>query len=190
MRQSVHSCEEASRVATRRSRRQGIDTVEQRGARAERLVQLGEISSSRQALESGKVAPGILATLRALTDPDRRPPVPREPLPEALLTMRPSTLFELDADRFMSNIRVARRGAAPGSSGLTAEHLLQVLDNGAVGGAFFQVADLFANGFILPRLTLQFVWVACRARCWRWAKTPLCCPWTVLELLTSSLGRR
>ena len=80
MRQRIHSCEEASRVATRRSRRQGIDTVEKRGARAERLVQLGEISAGRQALESGKVAPGTLATLRALTDPDRRPPVPREPL--------------------------------------------------------------------------------------------------------------
>ena len=137
-------------MATRRSRRQGIDTVEQRGARAERLVQLGEISVGRQALESGKVAPGTLATLRALTDPARRPPVPREPLPEALLTMRPSILFELDADRFMSNIRVARRGAAPGPSGLTAEHLLPVLDNDAAVGALFQVADLLANGFIPP----------------------------------------
>ena len=39
MRQSVQSCE-ASRVATRRSCRKGIDTVEQRAARAERLVQL------------------------------------------------------------------------------------------------------------------------------------------------------
>ena len=83
-------------MAARRSRRQGIDTVEQRGARAERLVQLEEISAGRQALESGKVAPGTLATLRALTYPDWRPPVPREPLPEALLTMRPSTLFELE----------------------------------------------------------------------------------------------
>ena len=43
MRQSVRSCEEASRVATRRSRRQGIDTVKQRGAGAERLVQLGSV---------------------------------------------------------------------------------------------------------------------------------------------------
>ena len=121
-------------MATRRSRRQGIDTVEKRGAKAERLVQLGEISASR---ESGKVAPGTLATLRALTDADRRPPVPREPLPEALLTMRPSTLFELDAERFLSNIRVARRGAAPGPSGLTAEHLFPVLDNDAAVGALF-----------------------------------------------------
>ena len=82
------------------------------------------------------------------SDPDRRPPVPRELLPEALLTMRPWNLFELDADRFMSNIRVARRGAAPGPSGLTAEHLLPVLD--AAVGALFRVADLLANGFIPP----------------------------------------
>ena len=149
MRQSVHSCGEASRVATRRSRRQGIDTMEQRAARAERLVQLGEISAGRQALESGKVAPRTLATLRALTDTDRRPLVPREPLREALLAMRPSTLSELDADRFMSN-RVARRGTAPGPSRLTAEHLFPVLNNDAAVGALFQVADLLANGFIPP----------------------------------------
>ena len=63
-----------------------------------------------------------------------RPPLPREPLPGALHTMRPTNPFELDADRCMSNIRVARRGAAPGPSGLTAEHLFPVLENdGAVG---------------------------------------------------------
>ena len=56
----------------------------------------------------------------------------------------------------MSNIRVARQGAALGPSGLTAEHLLPVLDNDAAVGALFQVADLLANGFI------QFVWAASR----------------------------
>ena len=41
--------------------------------------QLGEISAGRQASESGKVAPGNMATLRALTDPDRRPSLPANP---------------------------------------------------------------------------------------------------------------
>ena len=38
-------------------------------------------------MESGKVTPGNLPTLRALTDPDRRPQVPRDPHPEAFLNM-------------------------------------------------------------------------------------------------------
>ena len=48
MRQSVQSCEEASRAATRRSRRTRLDTIEHMAAKAERLVQLGEISPGRQ----------------------------------------------------------------------------------------------------------------------------------------------
>ena len=76
--------------------------------------------------------------------------MPREPLPEALNTMRPASPFELDADRFTSNIRVARRGAAPGPSRLTAEYLFPVLESDAAVGALLQVADLLAKGFTRP----------------------------------------
>ena len=60
------------------------DTVEARAVRAEKFVQLGEISAGRQVLESARVAPGTLATLCALTNQQRRPPVPREPVLEGL----------------------------------------------------------------------------------------------------------
>ena len=97
-------CEEAATT---------IRTLEARAVRAEKFVQLGEISAGRQALESAHVAPGTLATLRALTKRQRRPPVPREPVPEGLATAMPESPFNLDFDRFTSNIRRAKRGAAP-----------------------------------------------------------------------------
>ena len=57
-----------------------MDELEVRASRALHLCQLGELSSARQALEGATVAPGDLATLRALTDPDRRPALPSVPL--------------------------------------------------------------------------------------------------------------
>ena len=69
---------------------------------------LGELSSARQVLESGDLAPGNLSTLRALTDPEKRPPVPREPVPRELLTQRPVAPFQLDEDKLALNIRKAR----------------------------------------------------------------------------------
>ena len=44
--------------------------------RAKTSVQLGELSAARVALEGAEVAPGTLATLRELTNPERRPPLP------------------------------------------------------------------------------------------------------------------
>ena len=90
----------------------------------------GELSSARQVLESGDLAPGNLSTLRALADPEkRRPPVPREPVPRELLTRRPVAPFHLDEDKLALNIRKARRGAAPGPSGMTSEHLFPLLES-------------------------------------------------------------
>ena len=37
--------------------------------------------------------------------------------------------FELDRDRFLKNLRCARRGAAAGPSGMTSEHLRPILDS-------------------------------------------------------------
>ena len=57
----------------------------------------------------------------------RRPPVPREPLPDDLFERGP--LFMLDPDFFAKNLRVARRGAAGGPSGMTSEHLRPLLEH-------------------------------------------------------------
>ena len=63
-----------------------------------------------------------------LSDPVRRPPVPREPLPDDLFERR-GPLFMLDPDLFAKNLRIARRGAAGGPSGMTSEHLRPLLEN-------------------------------------------------------------
>ena len=61
----------------RRVRRRAQDDLELRAIRAERLVQVGELSSACQALEGAPLAPGNQATLRQFTDASRRPPQPR-----------------------------------------------------------------------------------------------------------------
>ena len=114
------------------------------------LFEPRDSSAGRQALQSARVAPGTLATLRALTSPERRPPVPREPIPPHLASAVPESPFDLDFDRFVSNIRSAKRGAAPGPSGLTTEHLHPILENDSSLTALFRVGVLFSRGHVPP----------------------------------------
>ena len=102
---------------------------EARLIRAEALVGLGELSPARQALESSDLAPGNDATLAKLSDPDRRPPVSLDVLPDSIRQFVPTELFPLDPERFAKNLRGARKGAAPGPSGMTANHLRVLLDD-------------------------------------------------------------
>ena len=90
---------------------------------------VGELSAARQALESAELAPGNLNILRALTNPERRPSRPGEVPPPELLNRIPDVAFQLDEERFAKNVRSARRGAAPGPSGMTSEHLCPMLEN-------------------------------------------------------------
>ena len=60
--------------------RGGKEGAERRIARAQRLIELGELSCGRQALEGAELALGTLATLRELMDPAMCPGGPREPL--------------------------------------------------------------------------------------------------------------
>ena len=48
-----------------------------RADRALELVQMGELSTGRLALEGAQIAPGDDATYKALTDATRRPPSPQ-----------------------------------------------------------------------------------------------------------------
>ena len=91
------------------------DDLESRAARAEALVQMGELSSARQALEGAVVAPGNDVTLRALQDPSRRPLVLRDPIPDDISNVVPTQLFTLDSEEFARNVRSAKRGAAGGA---------------------------------------------------------------------------
>ena len=104
---------------SRRARRRNQDgDLERRTERAHRLVQLGELSSARQALEGSDLAPGNRNTLEAL---QARPGLPRDPLPDDIVGHMPARAFELNEARFGQNLRSSRRGAASGPSGLIAE---------------------------------------------------------------------
>ena len=101
--------------------------MDRRTARVLSLVQMGELSSRRQALEGASLAPGI-QTLEALRDPIRRPPVPRDPLPHTVVGHTPDVRFSLEECRFAANLRSSRRVAAAGLSGMTTDHLRPLLD--------------------------------------------------------------
>ena len=107
---------------------------------------MGELSSARQALEGTSLAPGTLATLGILTDPNRRPRVPRVH-ERGVQHAAPARLFELDAEEFLTNLRKARRGAAPATSGMTSDHhLFPVLGSPGVSELLVQVASHLAVG--------------------------------------------
>ena len=94
---SEECCPQAAASRRRRTRRVE-DEMKRRVDRADALVHMGELSSARQALEGATLAPGMEATLNALRDLAKRPPVPRAPLPRELVTMnleRCSTLTRL-----------------------------------------------------------------------------------------------
>ena len=65
-RASQQCTEQAATISRRARRRGGQQGFEKRVARAMQLVQLGELSGGRQALEGADLAPGSDATLRAL----------------------------------------------------------------------------------------------------------------------------
>ena len=146
---SRQCAEQAGQVLSRRSRRGGPTTA-QRADRALHLVQLGELSSARQALEGAEIAPGDRNTLAALQDPVRRPAIPRDPLPEDLLTHVPARVFELDKGMFSKNLRSARRGAAAGPSGMTVEHLQPLLDHPRALHSMFLLAERMARADVPP----------------------------------------
>ena len=123
-----HEVAQSRARGSRRIRQNQVDSVERRAERAQALAQLGELSSARQALEGSCVAPGNLATLRSLTNPSRRPARPRDPLPDSVVEHRATSTFALDAERFLSNLRCSKKGAAGGWSGMTCEHLRPLLE--------------------------------------------------------------
>ena len=113
--------------STRRRRREQKDELSRRAERALGFVQMGELSTARQALEGTRLAPGNDETLQVLRDPEKHPPLPRETLSEAVRSADPDP-FELDGELFLQCVRSSRRGAAGGPSGMTAEHLQPILE--------------------------------------------------------------
>ena len=104
-----------------------------RARRARRLAHLGELSAARQALTAAPLAPTTDATFDQLADPTRRPREPHEAIDPELLTWNPSSPVQLDRAALLTNLRRARKGAAPAPSEFTATQ------------AFADVASLLAQ---------------------------------------------
>ena len=128
-----------------------------RAERAEMLVQLGELSSARQALEGAAFASGNRATLNEWTDVARRPAVPQDPLLNDLVTFQPERGFELDKEKLLKNLRSARRGAAGGPSGMTTEHLRPLFLDDDWGRRLFVVLGEQAARAQIPDVAVELM---------------------------------
>ena len=143
---SSRQCDQEFASVCRRARRRNQEgDLERRTETAHRLVQLGELSSARQALEGSDLAPGNRTTLEAL---QTRPAQPRDPLPDDIIGHMPSKAFELEEVRFGQNLRLSRKGAAAGPSGLTTEHLRPLLDSSGAMHLFFRLGDQLAQAAV------------------------------------------
>ena len=78
--QSRGSAVAAVQAQVKRRRRAVLNCPDVRAERAHRLIQMGELSAARQALEGDPPAPGNNATLQLWCDPERRPAELRGPL--------------------------------------------------------------------------------------------------------------
>ena len=94
------------------------------------------------------MAPGTQRTLDQLRDPVRRPTTAYAPLPQALLNHHVERQFLLDKTLFLKNVKRARRGAAAGPSGVTAEHVKPVLNDSPDSEKLFAVALLLARASV------------------------------------------
>ena len=112
------------------------DSIDRRAQRATRLARLGELSAARQALTAEPLAPANAETLTALTDPQRRPPQPYGEIPENVISFVPEVPVAF---------RRARKAAAPGPSGYTAESIRLVLDDEEAASLLCDVSCLLAR---------------------------------------------
>ena len=123
-------------------------SLERQATRARQLVHLGELSAARQALTAGPLAPGTAETLQELRDPTRRPNEPYAPLHPSISELQPDQPVHLPDDLIIMNLRRARKGAAPGLSGLTTDTLRILLDDDTATTNLIRVARHFAQASI------------------------------------------
>ena len=93
------------------------------------------------ALEGAEVATGMFATLRELTNPERKLPFPRHEVTREFL-------FTLNQDLFLISFRTTNKGAAGCPSWMTADHFFPVLDNERGCALVLGVCDLSFGGVL------------------------------------------
>ena len=70
-----------------------------------------------------------MATWQQLTDESKRLPRLMDPVPFEMMNETQLVPFALDSDKFLKNVRSAKKGAAAGLSGMTVGHLRTLLDS-------------------------------------------------------------
>ena len=98
------------------------------------------------------MAPGTLRTLRELTNPEKRPAFPLLPMDPDLDAVELAEQINLDPELLIKNLRTARRAAARGPSGMTAEHLRPLLESDRDVAVFHQFAHIMARGEVPDKI--------------------------------------
>ena len=135
---------------------------EARAARAAALVHLGELSAAGRALVAEPLAPATDATLAELRDPQRRPPEPYDPMPSEIANFAPHEPCPQSLPAFLACLRTARRGAAAGPSGATAEHLRILLDDEVDSQLLHCAAQRLAQADVPDAALAASGWQNCR----------------------------
>ena len=79
---------------------------------SEQVAEAGAQASARRARQ--RAARALQLVLAALSDPERRPPEPRDLMPRELIHHRPRVEFDLTSEGLCKNLRTSRRGVAAG----------------------------------------------------------------------------
>ena len=105
-------------------------------------MHLGELLAARRVLISDGLADGNDETLRLL---NQRPQHAYGELDPRIIDFQPPTQFSLDRSKLIANVRRARRGAAAGPNGCTAEHFNILLDDEICTELFAEASERLAT---------------------------------------------
>ena len=136
---------DAAMPSTAQPQRSPGSDVERMTERACAQVRRGELSRARQTLTSAPLAPSNADTLRLLSDPDKRPPHPRHPIPDDMVRFRAANPLRLRAPELVEVLRMAKRGSAAGLSGASVEHCRLLLEDEEALDLLAHAASLLAN---------------------------------------------
>ena len=114
------------------------------------LIAHGELSHAARMLKTVDLTLSIETILAQLTNTDLRPRRLLCPIPDDILNYHPDVDVELDRNRFLTNLRNARRGLSPSLSGGRNEHYKVVMDDEHIMGDLYTIASRLACGNV-PR---------------------------------------
>ena len=120
-------------------------SLEGQWEQALKLIGAGQLSRAAKLLHSPGLAPRDADTLAQLSDPTKRPVEQIRPFPQSVTAYAAQEPVRLDGERFLRNLRSARKGGAPGPSGSRNEHLKPLLEDDIASGALEEVACRLAN---------------------------------------------